>query len=116
MIRPQEIEDKSGQLEVPISAIERDYVQNWILKDLRAIDMVLKGGTGIRKVYFENYRFSDDLDFTLLDEIEIDELNEQITNAAERTQEESGISIINSGIKSNDNGYEATLCSVTPHV
>jgi hypothetical protein len=46
----------------------------------------------------------------------IDELNEQITNAAERTQEESGISIINSGIKSNDNGYEATLCSVTPHV
>ncbi|WP_292595250.1 nucleotidyl transferase AbiEii/AbiGii toxin family protein [Mesotoga sp. UBA5847] len=105
MIRPQEIEEKSGQLGVPISAIERDYVQNWILKHLRAIDMVLKGGTGIRKVYFENYRFSDDLDFTLLDEVEIDELNEQITNAAERTQEESGISIINSGIKSNDNGY-----------
>ena len=109
MIRPQEIEEKSAQLGVPISAIERDYVQNWILKHLRAIDMVLKGGTGIRKVYFENYRFSDDLDFTLLNEVEIDELNEQITNAAERTQEESGISIINSGIKSNDNGYEATL-------
>ena len=57
MIRPQEIEEKSGQLGVPISAIERDYVQNWILKHLRAIDMVLKGGTGIRKVYIENYRF-----------------------------------------------------------
>ncbi|RAM60359.1 hypothetical protein DS67_06175 [Mesotoga sp. SC_4PWA21] len=56
-----------------------------------------------------DFRMMDDLDFTLLDEVEIDELNEQITNAAERTQEESGISIINSGVKSNDNGYEATL-------
>jgi predicted nucleotidyltransferase component of viral defense system len=109
MIRPQEIEEKSTQLRVPISAIERDYVQNWILKHLRAIDMVLKGGTGIRKVYFKNYRFSDDLDFTLLNEVDIDELNEQIANAAEKTQEESGINIINNGIKSNDNGYEATL-------
>jgi len=102
MIRPQEIEEKCRQLGVPISAIERDYVQNWILKHLRAIDMVLKGGTGIRKVYFENYRFSDDLDFTLLNEVQTDELNEQITNAAERAQEESGVSIINSGIKSNE--------------
>jgi len=109
MIRPQEIEEKSAKFGVPISSIERDYVQNWILKHLRAIDMVLKGGTGIRKAYFENYRFSDDLDFTLLNEVKTDELNEQITNAADQTQEESGINIINSGIKSNDNGYEATL-------
>jgi predicted nucleotidyltransferase component of viral defense system len=109
MIRPQEIEEKSAEMRVPVSAIERDYVQNWILKHLRTTHMVLKGGTCIRKVYFENYRFSDDLDFTLLSELEIDELKEQIANAAEKTREESGINIINNGIKSNDNGYEATL-------
>jgi len=109
MIRPQEIEEKSAVLAVTISTIERDYVQNWILKHLRTINMVLKGGTGIRKVYFEDYRFSDDLDFTLLDEVDIAELNEQISNATEKTQEESGINIINNGIKSNKNGYEATL-------
>jgi len=27
----------------------------------------LKGGTGIRKAFLDNYRFSDDLDFTLLE-------------------------------------------------
>jgi predicted nucleotidyltransferase component of viral defense system len=37
--------------------------------------LVFKGGTVLKKVYFEDYRFSEDLDFTLLDN-EI--LNEQI--------------------------------------
>ena len=31
------------------------------------MNMDIKGGTGIIKVYIENYRFSDDLDFTLLE-------------------------------------------------
>lgn len=30
--------------------------------------MIFKGGTALKKVYFEDYRFSEDLDFTLLDE------------------------------------------------
>lgn len=30
--------------------------------------LVFKGGTVLKKVYFEDYRFSEDLDFTLLDE------------------------------------------------
>jgi predicted nucleotidyltransferase component of viral defense system len=94
MIRPQEIEEKSAEMRVPVSAIERDYVQNWILKHLRTTHMVLKGGTCIRKVYFENYRFSDDLDFTLLSEVEIDELKEQISNAAEKTRHERKVGLI----------------------
>jgi predicted nucleotidyltransferase component of viral defense system len=42
-----------------------------MLGHLASMNMALKGGTGIRKVYIENYRFSDDLDFTLL-KIEMD--------------------------------------------
>jgi len=30
--------------------------------------LVFKGGTVLKKVYFEDYRFSEDLDFTLLDD------------------------------------------------
>jgi len=37
--------------------------------------MALKGGTGIRKVYIEQYRFSDDLDFTLIEKYELDNLD-----------------------------------------
>jgi len=48
--------------------VERDYVQSWILISLS--DTVLKnifsfkGGTALRKIYFPEYRFSADLDFT----------------------------------------------------
>ncbi|MHA1771486.1 MAG: nucleotidyl transferase AbiEii/AbiGii toxin family protein [Candidatus Thorarchaeota archaeon] len=57
---------------VPLSTVERDYAQNWLLAALTNPDMLLKGGTGIRKVYRSNYRFSDDLDFTLLEEVNCD--------------------------------------------
>jgi predicted nucleotidyltransferase component of viral defense system len=55
-----------------ISAMEiRSRARDWMLGHLASMNMALKGGTGIRKVYIENYRFSDDLDFTLL-KIEMD--------------------------------------------
>nr|WP_276325621.1 nucleotidyl transferase AbiEii/AbiGii toxin family protein [Mesorhizobium ciceri] len=34
---------------------------------------VFKGGTCLKKCYFETYRFSEDLDFTLLDPTHLDE-------------------------------------------
>ena len=52
--------------------IEKDYVLSWILQGIATHKVlskliVFKGGTVLKKVYFENYRFSEDLDFTLLD-------------------------------------------------
>ena len=46
MIRYLELLEKSREFKIPVSTIERDYAQNWILKSLSEIDMVLKGGTG----------------------------------------------------------------------
>jgi len=34
---------------------------------------VFKGGTCLKKCYFETYRFSEDLDFTLRNEEQLDE-------------------------------------------
>ena len=51
------------------SVIEKDYVLGWLLAgiadhaELRS--WVFKGGTCLRKCYFETYRFSEDLDFTV---------------------------------------------------
>lgn len=72
MIPIPEIKAIARKGEVPESTVERDYVQNWLLFGLSKIslEMALKGETGIRKVYIEDYRFSDDLDFTLLEEYE----------------------------------------------
>ena len=51
--------------------IEKDYIISWILQGIAKHDQLsksisFKGGTVLKKVYFEDYRFSEDLDFTLL--------------------------------------------------
>lgn len=69
--------------------------------------MALKGGTGIRKVYIENYRFSDDLDFTLLEDIEAEEIKTKFKEAVLKSREESGISFSEDfGFNENENGFE----------
>lgn len=72
MIKPKEIQQKAREVGVRDQQIEKDYVLSWILKGIAGHDqlkriLVFKGGTVLKKVYFEDYRFSEDLDFTLLD-------------------------------------------------
>jgi predicted nucleotidyltransferase component of viral defense system len=86
-----EIKEAARAFGVPPSTIERDYAQNWLLAHLSTLPMALKGGTGIRKVFIENYRFSDDLDFTLLEPYEKEILQEAVEDAVSRAREESGI-------------------------
>jgi predicted nucleotidyltransferase component of viral defense system len=59
----------SGGERIPEAVIERDYVLAWLLTGLadhplREV-LAFKGGTALRRCWFENYRFSEDLDFTL---------------------------------------------------
>jgi uncharacterized protein len=80
MIKPGEIQQKAREVGVRDQQIEKDYVLSWILKGIAQHEqlskaIVFKGGTVLKKIYFEDYRFSEDLDFTLFN-IEI--LNEQI--------------------------------------
>ena len=110
MIPQREIKEKARELRVPVSTIERDYAQNWILKNLSSMDIALKGGTGIRKAYIENYRFSDDLDFTLLSDIKREEIEERIMESVRKSGEESGIFFSNDlAIKENKNGFEMNV-------
>ena len=51
------------------NVIERDYLLSWVLAGISQVPslndtLVFKGGTALRKCYFGNYRFSEDLDFT----------------------------------------------------
>ena len=95
---------------VPVSTIERDYAQNWLLKYLNDGCMILKGGTGIRKVYVENYRFSDDLDFTLKEQKSVREIEDNINNAIFATRENSGINFQNEfEIQKCESGYTSKI-------
>ncbi len=80
MIKPGEIQQKARVVGVRDQQIEKDYILSWILQGIAqheqlSTTIVFKGGTVLKKVYFEDYRFSEDLDFTLLDN---DILNQQI--------------------------------------
>lgn len=72
MIRPKEIQQKAREAGVRDQQIEKDYILSWILKGIAEHEflakvLVFKGGTVLKKFYFKDYRFSEDLDFTLID-------------------------------------------------
>jgi len=69
MILQKEITAKAQEWKVPPNTVDKDYVLGHFLSAFVAHyknDLVFKGGTCLRKCYFENYRFSEDLDFTAL--------------------------------------------------
>ncbi len=81
MIRPGEIQIKARDAGVRDQQIEKDYILSWLLQGISqhklADKIAFKGGTVLKKVYFDDYRYSEDLDFTLLDNTIT---NEQIFN------------------------------------
>ena len=73
MIKPGEIQSVARRAGVRDQQIEKDYILSWILQGIAQHQelskaLAFKGGTVLKRVYFEDYRFSEDLDFTLVDE------------------------------------------------
>ena len=78
--------------------IEKDYVIGWVLwgigSDPRlSASWAFKGGTCLKKCYVETYRFSEDLDFTVLPggPVEGSQVILLLRGILERVYEESGI-------------------------
>jgi predicted nucleotidyltransferase component of viral defense system len=55
--------------------------------------LAFKGGTAIKKCRIPDYRFSEDLDFTLCEETEFETIRGHLDEASSRTKEASGINI-----------------------
>ena len=71
MISAAEIQRTAGALRVEPTRVDLDYALGWVLRGLIAqpevtTRWIFKGGTCLRKCYFEGYRFSEDLDFRKL--------------------------------------------------
>jgi predicted nucleotidyltransferase component of viral defense system len=78
MIDKREILDAASTFQLLPGVIEKDYVLGWLLAGINAHPQlseswVFKGGTCLKKCYFETYRFSEDLDFTVREESHLDE-------------------------------------------
>lgn len=58
-----------SQPDTPLWLLEKDYALGYLLAGMARVPalhdaLVLKGGTALRKFYFADYRFSEDLDFS----------------------------------------------------
>jgi predicted nucleotidyltransferase component of viral defense system len=78
--------------------IEKDYVLGWLLWGIATESAlsnrwVFKGGTCLKKCYIETYRFSEDLDFTVLPDgpIRPEDVVPPLQRVLARINEASGI-------------------------
>ncbi len=77
------LQEARQRLGIPWEVLERDYLLSWILAGVSQVSglgdtLVFKGGTALKKCYFGNYRFSEDLDFTGLDGVPVGDAMERL--------------------------------------
>jgi len=100
MITRQEIMDASREYGLGAHIIEKDYVLGWLLAGISkhqviGKEWIFKGGTCLKKCYFETYRFSEDLDFTLIQDnhLTAEYLTESFKEIADFIYDETGLEI-----------------------
>ena len=81
------LQEARRRLGVPWEVLERDYLLSWVLAGISQVatlrgSLVFKGGTALKKCYFGDYRFSEDLDFSGLDGFSKGEAMEQLIHDA----------------------------------
>jgi predicted nucleotidyltransferase component of viral defense system len=98
VISKQDILERAREWQLRPEVVEKDYVLGWLLAAIAQHEessehWVLKGGTCVKKCFFETYRFSEDLDFSLLPEAAYSDgdLREVLREITDLTSEMSGI-------------------------
>ncbi len=81
------LQEARQRLGIPWEVLERDYLLSWVLAGISQVSvlhrtLVLKGGTALKKCYFGDYRFSEDLDFSGLDGIPRGDTMERLVREA----------------------------------
>lgn len=88
---------REGGRRIPETVLERDYCLSWFLIGLSHSSLkdifLFKGGTCIKKCYIPEYRFSEDLDFTLAEELPFENIQKTLDIAFKHTQQSSGIKL-----------------------
>lgn len=86
---------EGGGRRIPETVLERDYCLSWFLVGLARSPLrdalAFKGGTALKKCYFADYRFSEDLDFTLTRDVEWASIERHLRGLFEETRQVSGV-------------------------
>ena len=98
MIPKQELLDLATDFGLEAHVVEKDYALGWMLAAFgqhpeTRDTWLFKGGTCLKKCFFETYRFSEDLDFTLLEpgHLDVAFLNKVFADVAAWVYDETGM-------------------------
>jgi predicted nucleotidyltransferase component of viral defense system len=88
---------REGGRRIPEAILERDYCLAWFLVALSRTPLrerlAFKGGTALKRCYFGDYRFSEDLDFTLVAEVPIEVIRQELEPVFEEAHRLAGVRI-----------------------
>lgn len=113
MITRFDIEERVREWALREDVVEKDYVLGWLLwgigtDESLGLHWVFKGGTCLKKCYLETYRFSEDLDFTIMPggPVRDDEVRPLLMRVLDRVHEASGIQFNDRApmLKTHDSG------------
>ncbi len=96
------LKQKASETKTALWIIEKDYALSYLLSAVFRVPLlddllVLKGGTALKKAYFQDYRFSEDLDFSTQSErsdLEIRDSIEKAVNIMRQDLQERGPFVI----------------------
>lgn len=124
MLDYEKIKEISAQKGVLDIVVEKDYILDWILFGISQNEylrkrLVFKGGTALHKMYFSNWRFSEDLDFTTTGQLQNSELKDVIGKLCENIWKKSEIELRQreiepSGVKDSKWSFEIKIEYVGP--
>lgn len=88
---------REGGRRIPEAVLERDYCLSWFLVGLSKTSLTdllaFKGGAAIKKCYVPDYRFSEDLDFTMRGNVSFEKIQERLALIFEYVVRDSGIKL-----------------------
>ena len=127
MIPKAEVLAAAGETGLLPTTVEKDYALGWLLFAISDHPQLrtwyFKGGTCLKKCYFDTYRFSEDLDFTVPPDASYDaaSIREILLAIAEWVRERTGLEFPADGIevtesvnKRGQKTYEARVTYVGP--
>lgn len=96
MIPLEEINAAAERFEVPAETIEKDYAICWALNCIATSklkeDFIFYGGTAIKRIHFEDHRFSEDIDLISAKDFKLDEMAKMLNDSFDLARKEANLS------------------------
>src|SRR4051812_8965606 len=96
MISPEELHAKAEEFGIDRYNVQRDYMFGWVLSTLFGYTdlkdhVVLKGGNCLRKAYFPDTRFSNDIDLSCPEDLDPNFLKQEMLNLTGHLRQRLGV-------------------------